>query len=85
VLADYCSTLNKWKKHLSQLLKADSVSDVRQIQIHASELLELDPSSPFEVEIAIAKLKKYKFSGNDQLLAELIQAGYETLWFEINK
>jgi hypothetical protein len=33
-----------------------------------------DPS-PFEVEIAIAKLKKYKLPGSDQILEELIQAG----------
>jgi hypothetical protein len=35
--------------------------------------------SPSEVEIAIAKLKKCKLSGSDQILAELIQAGGETL------
>jgi hypothetical protein len=33
-----------------------------------------DPSHP-EVEIAIAKLKKYKSQANDQILAELIEAG----------
>jgi hypothetical protein len=32
-----------------------------------------------EVEIAIAKLKKYKSSGSDQILAELIQADGEIL------
>jgi hypothetical protein len=42
------------------------VSDVRQIEIHTAELLVPDPS-PFEVEIAILKLKRYK-------LPELIQA-----------
>jgi hypothetical protein len=31
--------------------------------------------SLLEVEIAIAKLKKYKSPGSDQILAELIQAG----------
>jgi hypothetical protein len=38
-----------------------------------------------EVEIAIAKLKKYKSPGSDQILAELIQAGGETLQSEIHK
>jgi hypothetical protein len=42
-------------------------------------------SSPFEVEIAIAKLKKYKSPGRDQIMAELIQEGSETLWSEIHK
>jgi hypothetical protein len=40
------------------------------------EPLVRDPS-PFEVEIAIAKLKRYKSPRSDQSLAELIQAGGE--------
>jgi hypothetical protein len=36
-------------------------------------------------EIAIAKLKKYKSPGSDQIPAELIQAGGETLLSLIHK
>jgi hypothetical protein len=43
-----------------------------------------DPS-PFEVEIAIVKLKSYKSPGSDQIPAELIEAGGETLWSEMRK
>jgi hypothetical protein len=39
----------------------------------------------FEVEIAIAKLKKYKLSGSDQIPVELIQAGGETVESQIHK
>jgi hypothetical protein len=39
----------------------------------------------FLVEIAIAKLKKYKSLSNDQIPAELIQAGDETLRSDIHK
>jgi hypothetical protein len=39
--------------------------------------------SPFEVETAIAKLKKYKSPGSDQILAQLIQTGGEILCSEI--
>jgi hypothetical protein len=35
--------------------------------------------SHLEVEIAIAKLKKYKSSGSDEILTDLIQAGGEIL------
>jgi hypothetical protein len=42
------------------------------------EPLVPDPS-PFEVGIAIAELKRYKSPGSDQILAELIKAGGETL------
>jgi hypothetical protein len=34
--------------------------------------------SSFEVEIAIAKLKKYKSTGSDQIRAELVKARCET-------
>jgi hypothetical protein len=36
---------------------------------------DLLAASPFEVEIAIAELKSCKLPGNDQNVAELIQAG----------
>jgi hypothetical protein len=38
-----------------------------------------------EVQIATAKLKKYKSSGSDQILAELIQTGGEILLSDIHK
>jgi hypothetical protein len=41
--------------------------------------------SPFEVEIAIAKLKKYKLPSSDRILTELIQVGGETLQSKIHK
>jgi hypothetical protein len=41
--------------------------------------------SRLEVEIVIAKLKKYKSPGSDQISAELIQAGGEMLLSAIHK
>jgi hypothetical protein len=38
-----------------------------------------------EIEVAIGKLKRYKSPGVDQIPAELIQAGQETLRSEIHK
>jgi hypothetical protein len=38
-----------------------------------AEPLIPDPN-PFEVEIAIGKLKRYKSPGSDEILTELIQA-----------
>jgi hypothetical protein len=52
--------------------------------MHTAELLVPD-LSPFEVEIAIAKLKRYKSLGSDQIVTELIQAGGEILRSEIHK
>jgi hypothetical protein len=64
-------------------LNIHKVSDVRQIEICTAELLVRDPN-PFEVEIAIMKLKRYKSPCNDQIPAELIQAGGELLQSKIH-
>jgi hypothetical protein len=45
------------------------VSNVRKIEIHTVKLL-VPGTSPFEDEIAIAKLKKYNSPGIDQILVE---------------
>jgi hypothetical protein len=65
-------------------LNVHNVTDVRQIEIHTAETLVPGPSH-LEVEISIAKLKKYKSPGSGQILAELIQAGGETLVSVIHK
>jgi hypothetical protein len=54
------------------------------MEIHKAEPLLPDPS-PFVVEIAIAKLKRYKSPGSDQSPPELIQAGREILRSESHK
>jgi translation initiation factor 2B subunit (eIF-2B alpha/beta/delta family) len=41
--------------------------------------------SPFEVEIAMEELKRYKSQGSNQIPAELIQAGGIRLSSEIQK
>jgi hypothetical protein len=61
-----------------------NVGDVRQIEIHITEPLVPGPSH-LKVEIVIAKMKKYKTPGSDQILVELIQAGGETLVSVIHK
>jgi hypothetical protein len=54
---------------------------VRQIEIQTAEPLVPDPS-PFEAEIAIARLKRFKSPGSDQIPAE---AGGEILSSKIHK
>jgi hypothetical protein len=84
LLADYHNILNRWKNSSSQLLNVHNVSNVRQIEVHSAEPLVPGPSH-HEVIIAIAKLKKYKSPGSDQIPAELIQAGGEMLLSAIHK
>jgi hypothetical protein len=84
LLADSHIILNRWKDYYSQLLNVYRASDVRLIEIHTAEPLVSDPS-PFEVEIAIAKLERFKPPGSNQIPAELIQGGSEVLRSEIHE
>jgi hypothetical protein len=62
-----------------------NISDARQTEIHTAEPVVPGPS-PLVAEIAIAKLKEAKLKpGSDQIPAELIQTGGETLLYEIHK
>jgi hypothetical protein len=76
--------LNRRKNYFFQLLHVKNVSDVWLIGVHMVEPLAPGPSC-LEVEIAIAKLKKYKSSGSGQIRGELIQAGGEMLLSAIHK
>jgi hypothetical protein len=51
---------------------------------HTDEPLVPEPST-VEVEISIGKLKRCKSPGADQIPAELIKAGGETLYSEIHR
>jgi hypothetical protein len=84
LLTDTSNTANRWMGYYSQILNVHNDSDVGQIEIHSAELLVAAPSH-LEVEIAVAKLKMYKSPGSDQILAEVIHAGGETLVSVIHK
>jgi hypothetical protein len=53
-------------------------------EIHTPKLL-VSQLSPFEGEISIEKLKRYKSPSTDQILAEPTQAAGNTLRSEIHK
>jgi hypothetical protein len=64
LLADSNTILSRWKSYFPQLVNVHNVSYVRQIEIHRAEPL-VPGLSHLEVEIAIAKLTKYKSPGSD--------------------
>jgi hypothetical protein len=84
LLADPQSVLNRWKNFFNQVLNVHGVHDVRQMDIHTAEPL-MPEHSLVEVEIDIGKLKSYKSPGTDQIPAELIKAGGETLYSELHR
>jgi hypothetical protein len=69
--------LNTWKNYFCQLLNVHGVGGVKQTEIHTAEASVLQPSASV-VEVAIGKLKRFKFPGVDQISAELIQARVKT-------
>jgi len=73
LLADSHIILNRWKNYFYQLLNVHGVNDVRQTEMHTAELLVHEHSS------------RMKFSGTDQILSQLIQAGGNTSHSEIHE
>jgi hypothetical protein len=69
---------------LLSVINVHHVSDVRQIEIYTAEPL-VPGTSRLEVEISIAKLKYSKSAASDQIVAEMYQAGGETLVSVIHK
>jgi hypothetical protein len=69
LLVNSHNILNRRKNYYSQLLNVCRVSGIRQTEIHTAELLVPRPL-PFEIEIAIAELKRYKSPGSDQIPTE---------------
>jgi uncharacterized protein YdcH (DUF465 family) len=69
-----------WKNYFSRLFNVHNVNNVRKKYIQPNH-----NSSHLEAEIAIVQLKKYKLPGSDQISAELIQAGGETLVSAMHK
>jgi hypothetical protein len=57
LVADSHSIMVRQRNYFSQILNVHGVSDVRQAEIHPTELLVPEPSA-LEVEFAIEKLKK---------------------------
>jgi hypothetical protein len=65
-------------------MEVHRISEVRLMEIHTAEPLVSEPS-PLEVEVAIAKLKKYKLPSIGQVVVDLSQTGGEILCSEIHK
>jgi hypothetical protein len=78
LLADSHNILNR------QNVNVHRVSDVTLMDKQTVEPPVPGPS-PFEAEIAIAKFKKYKLPGTDQIMAEPIPAGGKISCSDINE
>jgi hypothetical protein len=76
--------LNRWKNYFCQLFNVHGAGGVKQTEMHTARPF-LPDSSASETEVAVGKLKRYKAPGVDQIQAELIHVGGETLCYKIHK
>jgi hypothetical protein len=84
LLADPDKILNRWENYFYQLLNVHGAGGVRQTEMYTAEPSVPKPSAA-QVEGATGNLKRYKFPGIDQIPAEMIHAGKQTLHSEIHK
>jgi hypothetical protein len=85
LVADYHSSIARWRNCFSQLLNVHGVNDVRQAEIHTAEPLVPPEPSAFEGEVGIEKLKCHKSPGIYQIPAELIKTGGRKVRFAVHK
>ena len=71
--------LSRWTEHCSELYNYESCGDNTVLDCSQPPEEDLQPILREEVEIAVASLKKGKSAGVDNIPAELVQAGGETM------
>ena len=74
-------SLSRWTEYCSELYNYESCEDNAVLDCSQPPEEDLQPIHQFreEVEIAVASLKKGKSAGVDNIPAELVQAGGETM------
>jgi hypothetical protein len=68
LIIDSHSILARWRNHFSQLFDVHGISNVRQTELYAAELLVPEPRA-FESDLTTEKLKSHKSPCNDQIPA----------------
>ena len=71
--------LSRWTEYCSELYNYESCGDNALLDCSQPPEEDLQPILHEEVEIAAASLKKGKSAGVDNIPAELVQAGGETM------
>ena len=71
--------LSRWTEYCSELYNYESCGDNAVLDCSQPPKEDLQPILREEVEIAVASLKKGKSAGVDNIPAELVQAGGETM------
>ena len=77
--------LSRWTEYCSELCNYESCGDNAVLDCSQPPEEDLQPILREEVEIAVASLKKGKSAGVDNIPAELVQAGGETMIFVLTE
>ena len=78
-LTEEIEILSRWTEYCSELYNYESCGDNAVLDYSQPPEEDLQPILREEVEIAVASLKKGKSAGVDNIPAELVQAGGETM------
>ena len=78
-LAEEKEILSRWTEYCSELYNYESCGDNAVLDCSQALEEDLQPILREEVEIAVASLKKGESAGVDNIPAELVQAGGETM------
>ena len=79
VLLSKKEILSRWTEYCSELYNYETCGDIAVLDCSQPPEEEMQPIFCEEVEIAVASLKKGKSAGVDNIPAELVQAGGETM------
>ena len=83
LVIDTQCTLRLWREHFLKLLAGDDVQNPATEEADSippiDDDVEVQPPSPYEVRVAIKRLKSNKAAGSDGLPAELFKAGGDKL------
>ena len=78
-LAEEKEILNRWTEYCSELYNHESCGDSAVLDCSQPPDEDLQPILREEVESAVASQKKAESAGVDNILAELVQAGRESM------
>jgi hypothetical protein len=80
--ADSPNILNSWRNHISKVFIMHNSSDFRQKGVYKAGSLVPGPSR-LELEMDIAKFKRYKSPSSDNILADQILSRSDIIFCDI--